>query len=460
MEKITTNKGKPCLLVEGFKYRIDKENKTTHLWRCIKRSCIARCKTDIDDLMILDGKMEHNHEADDDRKTERHKLRQECKRKAEEQPTERPKKIIIAETGKIGNHELIPEDVSAVRQAVYRVRRKSRPKLPKSRAETHESLADYSLDSTNGENMLLVNDATTGIIMYSSRSNLEFISEDNVEVFGDGTFKYCPRFFYQLYTLHGYKNGRYVPCIFFLLPSKTKLCYKEMFQHSLDVCRSFGINLNMSVIHLDFEEAVFDAVRSLWPNIVIKGCHFHLSQAWWRKIQALGLAVEYKSQNSNIGKWLKLFFGLSFLEENEVEECIAFDIFSSTPEDDRAVEFADYILKNYGDSNAKFPPMIWTESNLDSKRTNNGCEGFHRQFSDMFYHQHPNIFEFMEKLNQIQTFSYLKMRAAAKPAQTNAVEKNSLAQMKNIQQQYKDGEITRAEYVHLMAYRNQPVINL
>jgi hypothetical protein len=51
MEKILMNKGKPGLIVDGYKYRMDKENKSSHL--CVKRSCNTRCKTDVNDLMII-----------------------------------------------------------------------------------------------------------------------------------------------------------------------------------------------------------------------------------------------------------------------------------------------------------------------------------------------------------------------------------------------------------------------
>ena len=98
MEKITTNQGKPGLLVEGYKFRMDKPNKTSHIWRCVKRSCTARCKTDLDDLMILDNqRLNHNHEPEEERKLQRQKLRQECKKRALEDVTERPKKIIVTE---------------------------------------------------------------------------------------------------------------------------------------------------------------------------------------------------------------------------------------------------------------------------------------------------------------------------------------------------------------------------
>ena len=51
-------------------------------------------------------------------------------------------------------------------------------------------------------------------------------------------------------------------------------------------------------------------IRSIFPATNIK-CRFHLGQAWWRKIQNLGLANGYKeSVNSEIGKWLTAFLVL------------------------------------------------------------------------------------------------------------------------------------------------------
>ena len=63
--------------------------------------------------------------------------------------------------------------------------------------------------------MMHVNDPETGIIMFTTEGNIEYICQPDVEIFGDGTFKYCPRYFYQLYTLHGYKNGRYVAILIY-----------------------------------------------------------------------------------------------------------------------------------------------------------------------------------------------------------------------------------------------------
>jgi hypothetical protein len=256
VEKYTTNKGKDGIIVDGYKYRFDKAFKNTNLWRCG-----ARCKTDLTDLMVLDGRTDHNHEIEDNRKVQQSKLRQACQCKAVDDITERPQKLIIAECGKTENDTLVPEDISTIRQAVYRVRRRTQQKLPKSREETHVNLKDYEFNSTSGKRMMHVNDPETGIIMFTTEGNIEYICQPDVEIFGDGTFKYCPRYFYQLYTLLGYKNGHYVPCVFFLLPSKSGECYTNMFRHLIEVARDFGHNFQLTSIHLDFEDAVFEAAR-------------------------------------------------------------------------------------------------------------------------------------------------------------------------------------------------------
>ena len=126
-----------------------------------------------------------------------------------------------------------------------------------------------------------------------------------------------------------------------------------MFQFLINSCKENGFTLSIFSLHIDFEEAVIDAAKSTWPDVIIKRCYFHISQASWRKILNVGLANEYKDPESVIGKWLKVFFGLSFLKDEEVEDAIAFDIFSSLPEDERAVSFADYVLKNYAQHNGR-----------------------------------------------------------------------------------------------------------
>lgn len=92
----------------------------------------------------------------------------------------------------------------------------------------------------------------------------------------------------------------------------------------------------------DFEKPIHSAVLFVWPSVKLKGCRFHLDQSWWRKIQALGLSIEYKL-NSKISYWLKIFFGLSFLKLEDVENYFTDDIESFLLWNKKEEAFTDYI---------------------------------------------------------------------------------------------------------------------
>jgi hypothetical protein len=120
--------------------------------------------------MIIDGRFEHNHAEPEDRTVQRLKVRQECKRKATDEPGERHNKIIMGEIARQDSTELVPEDVKSVRQAIYRRRRKTQPKLPQSRDETHEALQQYDMFSSQDEKMIDINNNLPSIIIKSLRS--------------------------------------------------------------------------------------------------------------------------------------------------------------------------------------------------------------------------------------------------------------------------------------------------
>jgi hypothetical protein len=337
------------------------------------------------------------------------------------------------------------------------------PTLPKSRQETHERLNGYEVISSQGENMLQTNDAETGIIIFATTSNLALLCEDDVSVYGDGTFKVCPKFFHQVYTIHAFKNGIYVPCVFCILPSKSAGVYVTMFREIQALCFLHGLSLNIDRIHLDFEKAVHQAAKEVWPQIVIKGCLFHLRQAWWRKIVNVRLRDDYKDSASLTSTWLKRFFGLCYLSPEDVPDAFAFDIMSDAPDDARTTEYADYILSTYVNEDATFPPQLWADSENFTERTTNACEAFHKHFADQFYHPHPSVFELAAKLRNVQTFNYAKKKKkgiyANEEAKLKRKRRLHLEQMKASRSEYYEtGVITRLEYVTKMSFRNLPSV--
>ena len=149
--------------------------------------------------------------------------------------------------------------------------------------------------------MIQTNDRDSGIIIFSTRTNLSLLCDRDSVIFGDGTFKTCPKYFHQMYTLHVYQHNQYVQWAFCLLPSKSEETYRKMFTHLKNICLHHGLNLDIQTLHLDFEKATHNAATAIWSNVAIKGCLFHLRQAWFRKVQTLGLSPDYKNPKSEIG---------------------------------------------------------------------------------------------------------------------------------------------------------------
>lgn len=84
-------------------------------------------------------------------------------------------------------------------------------------------------------------------------------------------------------------------------------------------CDKLGLKFSPKTIVADIEIAIHSVIKFVWPHTELIGCRFHISQAWWRNIQHLRLAVEYNNK-TDIGKWLGYCFGLVYLEPEDVGE--------------------------------------------------------------------------------------------------------------------------------------------
>lgn len=168
IEKTTTNKGKPALLVNGFLYRLQRETDKGRSWRGTQKSCPARCKTNKEDSKVLGYTNQHalDHAEKDDKELAARNFRQNCRQRGAEELYERPSKLIRLE---IQNADMLEaRELDLVRRSMYKERRKRHPKLPTSRQETHEVSTSYHLTSLKGEEMIQAKDHNSGIIILST----------------------------------------------------------------------------------------------------------------------------------------------------------------------------------------------------------------------------------------------------------------------------------------------------
>ncbi|KAK8401049.1 hypothetical protein O3P69_002673 [Scylla paramamosain] len=71
----------------------------------------------------------------------------------------------------------------------------------------------------------------------------------------EGTFKYCPKIFVQLFTTHGQDGTFTVPRVFALLPSRTEETYTRVFS----ILKDLQPELNPQDVMMDFEMASYNA---------------------------------------------------------------------------------------------------------------------------------------------------------------------------------------------------------
>ena len=235
-------------------------------------------------------------------------------------------------------------------------------------------------------------------------------------MFVDRTFRFCPNFLYVLYTIHGFRNGHFVPLVFALFSGKSRRVYRNMWNSLKAACTERNFILQPKLIHVDFELTMHTVLNDVFPVVSLKCCRLHLGQAWYRKMQNLCLSQDYQDSDSEVGKWLKQSCGLHFFDPTEVEDCFVEDYMASAPQDERCIKYADYLVENYVTTDSRYPPTLWSEVPSDCKRTNNAAVSFHSHFNAQFYSAHPSIFVFMDVIQKLQSVTYVKIRSSTHPA--------------------------------------------
>ena len=62
-----------------------------------------------------------------------------------------------------------------------------------------------------------------------------------------------------------------------------------------------GVLFNPQIVAADFELAMHQGAKDVWPNIMIHGCYFHFNQALRRRFNEVGLKVQL-SKNKEFNK--------------------------------------------------------------------------------------------------------------------------------------------------------------
>ena len=114
LEFLLTIRGFLSLIVDGHRFRKDKDRQTCITWRCCTTTCKSRCSTDLDKNDLLTPPSPHNHETPSQAAIDMERARTSIKRKAEDAPDQNPNKIVCAEAHRY--ESLSYSNVSALTQ--------------------------------------------------------------------------------------------------------------------------------------------------------------------------------------------------------------------------------------------------------------------------------------------------------------------------------------------------------
>lgn len=108
----------------------------------------------------------------------------------------------------------------------------------------------------------------------------------------------------------------FVPLYSILMTGHTQAEYEEVFRW---VKKDLGKRVSFVAVKSDFEKALRNAVRTVWPKSKVSGCYFHFCQAVYRHMCKVGLQQAY-FRNKKFKLWLRHLMALPNLKPVDIEE--------------------------------------------------------------------------------------------------------------------------------------------
>ena len=192
----------------------------------------------------------------------------------------------------------------------------------------------------------------------------------------DGTFKIVKPPFVQLWSIHAFivkgEESKQVPLAYIFMSSRKATDYVAVF----NFLKALIPDMAVECMVMDFEAALWKAIRKVFPAVKCRGCCFHWTQAVWRKIQEVGLQVAYNKEVA-VHHLCKHLLGLPFVPEGHIEPC--FIELQKRAETDKLKVLFKYVNKTWIRSSI-WGPGTWSCYG-QSIRTNNDVEGWHHRLN-------------------------------------------------------------------------------
>lgn len=392
---------------DGYLYRKDRICTTTINWRCTVKGCKGRLITSSapNEGDVPDVTGQHCHIPNPARAAVKQLHSRITERAVRTQDP--PRRIIQDEV------QTLPREAAAsircnknLAAMINRKRKRVHHAPPCPISRNGFIIPDNYTVTMSGEQFLLFDsgmDDEDRILIFGTNRMVQLMAQYQ-HWFIDGTFSVSPDIFYQLFTVHVLVQETVVPCLYGLLPNKSRETYRRFWDSVRSNTEEFDLQ-PVSVL-TDFELASIQAVKDTFPNTNVTGCFFHLGQSLWRHVQNAGLYNSYVT-NDDIRTQVKSLLALAFLPVDEVPA--AFDELT----ENFAAELqqvSNYFEDVYVGRRARrgrrqptFPPSMWNMYDRQSQglpRTNNSVESWHQSFHRSLQCDHPSLWKLLTSISK------------------------------------------------------------
>ena len=213
-------------------------------------------------------------------------------------------------------------------------------------------------------------------IIFTTSMQINMISKCT-QILIDGTFKSCPRTFYQILNISGYlpEINSIIPIFMIPMTGKSEYLYDIIFKDIKQILsdNNFDIKDFPKRIMIDFELALQKSVKNNFPQSIINGCFFHFSKLMWSKAKILGLCKKKELKKTKL--FIFIIKLMTFM--NPDDKAKFFEKFEKyfSIDNDKYYKFVNYFKKNWLNNQYINYYDLSKEEYLN--RTNNYIESFH-----------------------------------------------------------------------------------
>ncbi|CAF4475878.1 unnamed protein product [Didymodactylos carnosus] len=370
-----TQRGETAILYNNYLYHLKRVNQNgSSLYVCTFKSCYCTI-TLKNDAITKSTATSHNHDP---------KLPDNVqivltglKRRVLTDADKPIPKIYDEERRENGTAATVPV-FDAWKSTLYAIRKTILPPIPTSLSSIVIPQDMYYNNSKH--EFLFCNSPTPHkVIAFGSESAIKLLSE-NHHWNADGTFRTSPALFSQAYYIHVWDEYSMKPIVYACCEDKSQSGYTCLLRSLVGYAAQKNIVLSPSSILIDFEKAAINAINDVFPQTLVKGCHFHYAQNVWKKVKKYGLVKLVKQENSR--RQIANIISLPLVLKDQINHCMEVIIDELCNADSKFDKLTDYILNNYIED-ARFSFDMWNhfDSIGERPRTNNHLEGYHRQLN-------------------------------------------------------------------------------